>query len=73
MPRDKLLTARSVMTPGVTHGLGEVTVSADDRIATIARRILSDDRPARVVDAKGATVGAVVRQHLIDTLFEGNA
>ena len=73
VPRDKLLTVRSVMTPGVTDGLGEVTVSADDKIATVARRVLSDDRPARVVDAEGATVGAVVRQRLIDTLFEGNA
>jgi glycine betaine/proline transport system ATP-binding protein len=69
VPRDKLLTVRSVMTPGPAEGPADATVSADDKIAAVAHLILNQDQPIRVVDGAGATVGTVTRRQVVETLF----
>jgi glycine betaine/proline transport system ATP-binding protein len=71
--RDKLLTVRTVMEDtAVPTGNGE-TVGVDDKLLTVARRILSQDAPVRVRDGAGADVGLVRRERVIEALFAAEA
>ncbi len=72
IPRAKILTARSVMTPSVMAGgpapnvcAGEV--EASDRIEAIAEKIEAANAPFRVMEA-GEAIGSIDRQAVIDVL-----
>ena len=68
IPREKLLTVKSVMSPPVREADGEA-ITEDDRITEIAARILNSNAPVPVVDSKGSMVGSLSRQHIIDVVF----
>jgi glycine betaine/proline transport system ATP-binding protein len=66
--REKLLTVRSVMQPADDTQTGELTVEADERLSSVAAKVLRQDRPVKVLD-KGQPVGVILRDHLIDALY----
>lgn len=68
IPRAKVLSLRSVMTPGVPDGAtaGDLPITA--RIETVADRIEASDLPYRVLNDAGEVVGHVGRQAVIDVL-----
>ena len=68
IPREKLLTVRSVMGPPLPAADGE-TIAGDDRIINVAARILNSSSPVAVVDKEGAVIGSLSRQHIIDVVF----
>ena len=68
IPREKLLTVKSLMNPPIQEAVGEA-INEDDRITEIAARILNSDTPTPVVDGKGAMVGSLSRQRIIDVVF----
>jgi len=71
VPREKLLTVRTVMRPGAEAPLpGAAVVKASETIAAAARRVLSAEGTVRVVDESGATLGGVTRADIVDALFE---
>jgi glycine betaine/proline transport system ATP-binding protein len=68
IPRDKVMTAASVMTPwrdGVETA-GEV--NAGDRIGEIADKVESADRPFAVIDGAGMRAGLIDARAVIDVL-----
>ena len=72
IPREKLLTVESVMGAPNDATNDQFTVNRRDRIASVARRVLSSDQPVRVVGCDGTNVGTLTRQDIIDTLFQEN-
>ncbi len=66
IPRAKVLSAGAVAKPG-THGT--TTVRADARIADVAAMVFDHDEPLGVVDADGASVGALGRDAVLDVLL----
>ena len=73
IPRAKVLSAGSVMTPldpsaGKANGFAG-TVRAGDRIADIADRVEAADTPFAVVDEHGETIGSLGRDAVIDVLI----
>ena len=69
VPRDKLLSVKSVMEDLPAFELGDVSVRQADKLSAVAAMILSADQPSRVVDDNGQTVGAVRRERVISELF----
>ncbi|NKW71452.1 ATP-binding cassette domain-containing protein [Rhodobacteraceae bacterium R_SAG10] len=70
VPREKVLKIRSVMDPvdGKTD-FGDLTISQDAIIATVAEAVLSQSKRVRVVDADKNTVGSVHCTKMIHILF----
>ena len=66
-PRDRIITARSIMEAGAT-GNG-ATVPADAKIGEIASQVLQAERPVTVVDGEGSAIGSISRQAIIKALF----
>jgi glycine betaine/proline transport system ATP-binding protein len=71
--REKLLTVASVMGPGNGEETAEITVKSGDKLSQVAKAILSQNRPVRVEDEGGRTVGQVTRGQVIDALFSPGA
>ena len=68
--RDKVLTVGGVAEPAGDGGAateGEIAKSA--KLSDAARRILSAEKPLRVVDESGAPAGVVRRERVIEALF----
>ncbi len=70
VPRAKLLSVASIMGPVAPNLHPDLEVSADDRVETIARKVLGQERSIRVVDANREEVGSLNRTDLVDVLFE---
>jgi glycine betaine/proline transport system ATP-binding protein len=70
VPREKVLKIRSVMDPvdGKTD-FGDLTISQDAIIATVAEAVLSQSKRVRVVDADKNIVGSVHCTKMIHILF----
>ena len=70
VPREKVLRIESVMDP-ITEPekLGEIKVSKDALIETVAEQILSQKTPVGVTDAEGNIVGTVRSAKVIHVLF----
>jgi glycine betaine/proline transport system ATP-binding protein len=68
IPRAKVLTIRSVMTPGAVNGDAGGSVSADARIEDVADRIESSDHPFAVTGENDEVIGSVSRQVIVDVL-----
>lgn len=69
IPRAKVLTARSLMTPGAPSGAVAGDVQAGDRIEDIADRVEAAELPHAVLDEEtGAVLGSVDRRQVIDIL-----
>ncbi|MFQ5984443.1 MAG: glycine betaine/L-proline ABC transporter ATP-binding protein [Alphaproteobacteria bacterium] len=69
IPRAKVLSARSVMSPAEGAVDGDVTVRADDTIQEVAGVVLGHETPVPVVEGDGAVVGTLSRQAVIDVLL----
>ena len=69
--REKLLTVKSVMAPANGGELSDATVEAAEKLSDAAAKILSEDRPLRVLQ-DGAPVGIVTRAHVIDALYKSS-
>jgi glycine betaine/proline transport system ATP-binding protein len=67
IPRAKVLSVRSVMTPA---GNGEFSgeISAATKIEAIARRVIDAGRPFAVTDEHGALIGQLDRRAVLDVL-----
>lgn len=68
IPRAKVLTLRSIMTPGQPDGDVTGDLQAGLRIESAAAEIEASALPFRIVDETGAPVGHVGRQAVIDVL-----
>jgi len=72
VPRDKLLSVKSVMEDVPEGDLGGASVRQADKLSAVAAMILNQEQPLRVVDDAGRTVGAVRRDRVISELFGAN-
>ena len=72
VPREKVLRIESVMDPvDSREDYGDRRVSKDTIVEEVAEEILSEGRPAAVVDANGEIVGSLHATHVIKVLFGG--
>ncbi|MXW48583.1 MAG: betaine/proline/choline family ABC transporter ATP-binding protein [Gammaproteobacteria bacterium] len=74
VPRVKVLTVGSIMDPlDESERLGELRVSKDAIVESVAEDILSEERPVAVVDAKDNVVGTLHASHVLKVLFGGRS
>ena len=74
VPREKVLKIESVMDPvDSAEEFGDLKVSKDTIIETVAEAILSQDKPVAVVDADDTIVGSLHASHVIKVLFGGES
>ncbi|MDH3694582.1 MAG: betaine/proline/choline family ABC transporter ATP-binding protein [Gammaproteobacteria bacterium] len=74
VPREKVLKIESVMDPvDSSEELGELRVSKDAIVETVAESILSQVEPVGVVDSDNQLVGALHASHVINVLFGGSS
>jgi glycine betaine/proline transport system ATP-binding protein len=74
VPREKVLKIESVMDPvDSAEEFGDLKVSKDTIIETVAEAILSQDKPVAVVDADDTVVGSLHASHVIKVLFGGES
>ncbi|MEX2318533.1 MAG: ATP-binding cassette domain-containing protein, partial [Bauldia sp.] len=71
VPKAKVLTVASVMTPAVNGATTAGEVGAGERIAAVAARLRDATAPFAVVDGEGRRVGAVTRDAVADVLLQG--
>ena len=70
VPREKVLKIESVMDPVDNNSdLSELKVSKDAIIETVAEKILSQEKPANVLDANNNIIGSVKPSKIIQTVF----
>ncbi len=70
VPREKVLRIESVMDPvDSSEEFGDLRVSKDTVIETVAEAILSQDKPVAVVDADDIIVGSLHASHVLKVLF----
>ncbi|RKF15136.1 ATP-binding cassette domain-containing protein [Roseovarius spongiae] len=72
IPRGKVLSLRSVMSPGAGDGPYAGDLRASDRVADVADRIEAADRPHRVLDEDDTPIGTVDARAVIDVLIGRN-
>lgn len=70
VPREKVLRIESVMDPvQSSEELGDLKVSKDAIIETVAEAILNESKPVAVVDANDTLVGILHASHVVNVLF----
>ncbi len=67
VPRDKVMSVASVMKPGADGAGDGILQSA--KIADVAALVVEADRPLKVVDGAGNTVGTIDRDGVINVLI----
>lgn len=77
IPRAKVLTARSVMTPvdEMEHGYGSTVegvgpIAPDERVEAFAERVVDGGKPVPVVDRTGDLVGQLHPDRVLDIVLE---
>ena len=74
VPREKVLTIEYVMDPiDGSYNLGELTVSKDAIIESVAEKILIQNDPVAVLDNNNNVIGIVRPSKLINVLFRNNS
>lgn len=74
VPRERVLRIESVMDPiNEEEQLGDLKVSKDAIIETVAESILSQQKPVGVVDQSNQLVGVLHSSHVINVLFGGRS
>lgn len=68
VPRMKVLTAGSVMTPTVEHTAAGTPIDARTLLGDCAARVLAADLPAPVTNGSGEVIGALTRESVIKVL-----
>ena len=72
VPREKVLKIETVMEPmSDNKNLSDLKVSKDAIIATVAEKILSQEKPVAVIDANKKVIGIVKPSKIIHTVFGG--
>src|SRR5690606_39757470 len=73
-PRAKLIRTQRIMAPAkpgdISLAGGQDLIRNTDILEKIARRVIEADRAVPVVDAAGALVGQVSREHVAGALFQ---
>ena len=70
VPREKVLKIEAIMDSSTNEkDLNEINVSKDAIIETVAEKILSQEKPANVLDANNNIVGSVKPSKIIQTVF----
>jgi len=70
VPREKVLKIEAVMDPiSDDQNLSDLIVSQDAIIEEVAEQILSQEKPAQVIDSNKKTVGIVKPSKIIHTVF----
>lgn len=70
VPKEKVLRIESLMDPlGSSETLGDLRVSKDAIIETVAESILSESKPVGVVDDSNQLVGRLHASHVIKVLY----
>ena len=67
--RDRIITIGGIMETADVSRMAESSVYARDTLAAAAKKILSADKPLRVVNEDNATVGMVGRERVLAALF----
>ena len=76
IPRAKLLSVGSIMKPTKKINKSGFTISKNDKISSVAPKIISSNSIATVVDDSGTICGELTKDQIIDILFidkENNA
>ena len=74
VPREKVLKIESVMEPiKSSENIGDLRVSKDAIIETVAEAVLSESKAVSVVDANNRVVGILHPSKVISVLFGGRA
>ena len=68
-PRERIISAGSIMTAAPAGAAAGQGVAADTRLGDIAHRVLTSDEPVPVLGEDGAVAGVVTRQALVDALY----
>ena len=72
VPREKVLKIEAVMDPiSDDQNLSDLIVSQDVIIEEVAEQILSQEKPAQVIDSNKNSVGIVKPSKIIHTVFGG--
>jgi glycine betaine/proline transport system ATP-binding protein len=70
VPREKVLKVSSVMEPvSASEQLGDLKVSQDAIMETVAEAVLSQDKPVAVMDDDNEIVGTLHASHVLSMLF----
>lgn len=69
IPRSKVLTLGTVMSPGVGASETAGDLQSNQRIEDCADRIEASDLPFRVLDEDGKAIGTIGRQAVVDVLI----
>ncbi len=74
VPREKVLTVESVMDlADESEPLGDLKVSVDAIVESVAEDILGQEKPVAVVDSNNKIVGTLHSSHVIKVLFGGRS
>ena len=74
VPREKVLKIESVMDPGESsENVGDLRVSKDAIIETVAEAVLNESKAVSVVDGNNRVVGVLHPSKVISVLFGGRA
>ena len=70
VPREKVLKIEAIMENSLNEkDNNNISVSKDAIIETVAEKILSQDKPANVLDANNNIIGSVKPSKIIQTVF----
>ena len=69
IPRSKVLSLRSVMTPGAPSGETAGELQAGLRVEVVADQIEASALPFTVIDDDGKPIGTIARQAVVDVLI----
>jgi glycine betaine/proline transport system ATP-binding protein len=71
VPRERVLSCQTIMEKyDASAELSDITVSADAIIETIAKPVLTEQKPVAVTDAKGKIVGILNSSIILNVLFD---
>jgi len=72
VPREKVLKIEAIMEKAAEgQNANDLSVSKDAIIETVAEKILSQDKPVKVVDKNNKVVGSIAPSKIIQTVFGG--
>ena len=72
IPRAKVLTVRTVMTPTVQGSTADTSVSADEKIEDIAELVMNANGPVPVVNSHGRMIGKISPSTVTKVLLNQN-
>ncbi len=72
IPRAKVLSARSVMTPAAPDTAFAGSVRAEAKIEALAAQVVDQEAPVAVTNGDGAVIGQLTREAVIDVLVRGS-